>query len=100
MTKKSPHIALLMMLKNEEKRLHVSLDSVIGHIDSIVVFDTGSTDKTIEILETFCKKNKITLRLKHGEFVNFSESRNVSLEFADTFPEIDYLLLLDCNDEL
>jgi glycosyltransferase involved in cell wall biosynthesis len=100
MTKNRPHIALLMMVRNEHKRLHVSLNSVIGHVDSIVIFDTGSQDNTIEILETFSKEHNIPLRLKQGEFVNFEESRNVSLDFADTFKDIDYVLLLDTNDEL
>lgn len=94
------HIALLMMVKNEHKRLHVSLESVVGYVNSIVIYDTGSTDNTIEIVTNFCEKNNIPLRLKQGEFTNFAESRNVSLDFADTFEDIDYLLLLDTNDEL
>jgi len=94
------HIALLMMVKNEHKRLQVSLDSVIGHVDSLVIFDTGSTDDTIDIVKRFSEKHNIPLRLKEGEFENFSASRNISLDFADTFDDIDYLLLLDANDEL
>jgi len=94
------HIAVLMMVKNETKRLNVSLNSIKDFADSLVIFDTGSTDDTIEICKNFCDKYKIPLRLKEGTFVNFSESRNVSLEFADSFEDIDYLLLMDCNDEL
>jgi glycosyltransferase involved in cell wall biosynthesis len=94
------HLSVLMMLKNEEKRLHVTLNSIEKFADSIVVFDTGSTDKTLAILKEFSERTNIPLRLKEGEFVDFSTSRNVSLEFADTFSEIDYLLLVDCNDEL
>lgn len=94
------HIALLLMCKNEMKRIQVTLESIIGHINSMVIFDTGSTDSTIEIIQKFSKDHNIPLRLKQGEFVDFSTSRNVSLEFADTFGDIDYLLLLDVNDEL
>jgi glycosyltransferase involved in cell wall biosynthesis len=94
------HIALLMMVKNEHKRLHVTLESIVGHVDSIVLYDTGSEDNTIQIAKTFCEKHNIIFRLKEGKFKNFAESRNVSLDFADTFPDIDYLLLLDTNDEL
>ena len=94
------HIALLMMLKNEEKRIKSSLESIIGHVDSMIIYDTGSTDNTINILKEFSEKHNIPLRLKQGEFVNFCVSRNVSLEFADTFDDVDYILLLDCNDEL
>jgi glycosyltransferase involved in cell wall biosynthesis len=94
------HIALLMMVKNETKRLHVTLNSVKGFVDSLIIYDTGSTDNTIDILKTFSQENSIPLRLKCGEFENFSTSRNVSLEFAETFDDVDFLLLLDCNDEL
>lgn len=89
-----------MMVKNEHKRFHVTLNSVVGYVKSFVMFDTGSTDDTIEIAETFCKKNNITFRLKQGDFVDFAKSRNECLEFAEMFPDIDYYLLMDANDEL
>lgn len=94
------HIAVLMMVKNETKRIGVTLESIKNFADSLVVYDTGSTDDTITIIQEFAKTNRIPLRLKQGEFVNFCESRNVSLEFADAFPDIEYILLMDCNDEL
>ena len=94
------HVAGTMMVKNETKRLRVTLNSLTGFVNSLVIYDTGSTDDTIEILEKYAEETGIELHLKEGEFVNFSESRNVLLEFADTFPEIDYLLLMDTNDEL
>lgn len=100
MSKSDVHIALLMMVKNEHLRLHVTLQSVLGHVDSIVLYDTGSQDNTIEIASSFCKKNNIPFRLKQGEFVDFSTSRNVSLDFADTYEDIDFILLMDTNDEL
>ena len=94
------HIAVLMMVKNEKKRLNVSLESVKNIADSIILFDTGSTDNTIEIAETFSKKYNIPLRLKQGEFVNFEVSRNEALDFADTFEDVEFVLMLDTNDEL
>ena len=97
---KNPHIALLLMCKNETKRIHVTLESVVGTVSSVVAFDTGSEDDTVDILKAFSKKHNIPLRLKQGKFVDFSTSRNVSLEFADSFDDIDYVLLLDVNDEL
>lgn len=96
---KSPSIALLMMVKNEKKRIQVSMDSVTGHVDAFIIYDTGSTDNTMELIQAHCKKHKINLYLIQGEFDNFSNSRNVSLEYADTIG-VDYLLLLDVNDEL
>jgi len=50
---KNPHIAILMMVKNETKRLHVTLNSIKDFADSIVLFDTGSTDNTLDIAKKY-----------------------------------------------
>lgn len=97
---KKPHIALVMMHKQEEARMHVSLDSTVGHVDSCIMYDTGSTDNTIDIVKKHCEKHKINLYMIKGDFVNFCVSRNVVLEYADTISGIDFLLLMDVNDEL
>ena len=96
---KTPIIGCLMMVKNEKKRIHVSLESVTGTVDCLIIYDTGSTDDTIEIITKHCEKHKLNLYMIHGEFINFSESRNISLDYADTIP-VHFLLLLDTNDEL
>ena len=95
-------LALVMMIKNEEKRITVSFDSVKDYIDTFIILDTGSTDSTIKICKDYCKHNNIRLFLKEEPFVNFMVSRNVSLDFADEVLKGDdrYMLFLDCNDEL
>ena len=95
----NPIIGCLMMVKNEQNRIHVSLDSVKDYVDCYIIYDTGSTDQTVDIIKNHCEKHKINLYMIQGEFVNFSVSRNISLDYADT-KEVHYLLLLDCNDEL
>ena len=95
-----PSIALLMMVKNESKRILTTLSSVIGVVDGLIFYDTGSTDNTIELIKDFSAKNSLPLYYKTGEFVDFSTSRNVSLDLADEHPEFKYLLLLDGNDEV
>jgi glycosyltransferase involved in cell wall biosynthesis len=95
----TPSIGALLMVKDEEKRIHVTLDSIKNYIKALIVYDTGSTDNTVNIIKSFAEKNKINLYLKHGTFTDFAVSRNESLEFAETVP-VTYLLLLDCNDEL
>lgn len=88
------------MVKNEEKRIQTTLNTFINIIDSLVIYDTGSTDSTLNIIKQFTVQNNIPFRLLTGEFINFATSRNKSLDFADTFQDIDFLLLMDCNDEL
>ncbi len=90
---------VVIMVKNESKRILVTLESIKNIANAIIVYDTGSTDNTIEIITNFCEKNKLNLFLISGEFVDFSTSRNVLLEYAEKV-SVKYLLLLDCNDEL
>ncbi len=54
-------LALLMMIKNEEKRITVSFDSVKEYTDTFIILDTGSTDSTISICKDYCEKNNIRL---------------------------------------
>ena len=96
----SPIIALLLMIKNEEQRLEITLNSCKNIIKHLIIYDTGSTDNSIDIVTTYSKKHNIQLSLKNGIFSNFESSRNDLLTFADTINNIDYYLLLDVNDEV
>lgn len=91
-------ICVLMMVKNEEESIKLSIDSTKQYFENIIVFDTGSTDNTVEIIQKTCKKNNQTLHLKRGVFKSFPESRNEALAFADTFP-YKYILMMDAGDE-
>jgi glycosyltransferase involved in cell wall biosynthesis len=97
---RTQRIAAAMMLKNESQRILVTLKSLEGTIKGLIVFDTGSTDNTLEILGQWCTSQNVQLHVTKGEFVDFSRSRNVLFDFADTIEGYDFLLLLDCNDEL
>lgn len=94
------HISCAIMCKNEEKRITVSLESIKTVCKSVIIYDTGSTDNTIDVIKEWCENNNMLLRLKTGEFIDFSTSRNVLLSFCDEFTDIDYVLMLDTNDEL
>lgn len=94
-------IALVMMVRNEEKRITVSFDSVSKFVKTFIILDTGSTDQTIPIMQKYCQDHDITLHLKEEAFVDYEISRNCLLDFCDeVVKEKIYLLLLDCNDEL
>lgn len=95
----SIRVGALMMVRNEERRILVSLKSVTGVVTDLILFDTGSTDSTVSVVREFCNTNLITLTLKQGAFIDFSTSRNELLDLADTV-DVDWLVLLDCNDEL
>jgi len=93
------NIGVLMMIKNEEESIKVSLESIKNYFDTVIILDTGSSDNTINVIREFCKKNNQKLYLKETSFKSFPESRNDALEFAETVKEIDFLLLMDAGDE-
>ncbi|MBU1318666.1 MAG: tetratricopeptide repeat protein [candidate division Zixibacteria bacterium] len=86
-----PSVSLCMIVKNEEKMLPRALKSVQGVVDEIVVVDTGSTDKTVEIAESFGAK------VFHHEWErDFSKARNQSLSYASR----EWIFILDADEEL
>ena len=93
-------IGALIMVKNEEKSIKTTIDSLKGYINTIIIYDTGSTDNTLSIIVKCCQANNQTLHIKTTNiFNNFAESRNESIEFAESI-DVDYLLLMDAGDEL
>lgn len=102
--KKSSNIVLgvAMIVKNEEARILFTLESV-KYCDVFIISDTGSTDKTKEKITEFCESNNIVLYMT-DKYVSpfpkfhYDHARNFLLDYADD--KADFLLLLDCNDEL
>lgn len=96
-------IAALIMVKNEETSILTTLESIRDEVDGIILFDTGSTDKTIDVVRDVAEKSSIKFHLLTGEFEDFSTSRNKLLQFANDIADTenyDFFLLLDSNDEL
>lgn len=80
-----------MIVKNEEKNIKRCLDSVKDLVDEIVIVDTGSTDKTVEISRSY-GANIYSVEW-HDDF---SEARNKSLDMAHG----KWILFMDADDEL
>jgi glycosyltransferase involved in cell wall biosynthesis len=95
-------LAALLMLKNEEASIKKTLLTTRDHFKHIIIYDTGSTDKTIEIIKNVCRRNKQTVHIKEGSFTNFAITRNESIDFAESIAVkygIQYLVLMDAADE-
>lgn len=85
----SQTISLCMIVKNEENHLARCLESVRHTVDEIIIVDTGSTDRTVEIAERFgaC--------ISHFDWIgDFSAARNAAIEQATS----DYVLVLDADE--
>jgi len=91
-------ICFATMCKNEEHCIKETLESVYKYIDTWVVCDTGSTDKTCEIVKDFFKEKKISGKLFIDEWKGFDH--NKTLLFNRCFNKSDYILHLDADDLL
>jgi tetratricopeptide (TPR) repeat protein len=84
-----------MIVKNESKIITRLLTSVLPIIDSFCICDTGSTDNTIELIETFFKEQNIPGKIVKEPFKNFAHNRNFALKSAQGMS--DFVLLLDAD---
>jgi hypothetical protein len=86
------------MCKNEEHCIATTLESIYKFIDYWIVCDTGSTDKTCEIVTNFFKEKNIPGELFVDEWKGFD--KNKSLMFERAYNKTDYVLHLDADDFL
>ncbi|MDP4084386.1 MAG: glycosyltransferase [Bacillota bacterium] len=88
---KKIRISLCMIVKDEEEYIACCLNSVKDVVDEMIIVDTGSTDHTIEICQSFkCQIEKFTW---NG---SFADARNFGLKKATG----DWILWLDADEEL
>ncbi len=83
-------LSLCMIVKNEEAHLARCLGSVAGQVDEMVVVDTGSTDRTIEIARQFGAR---IFQIPWRD--DFAAAKNEALARARG----EWILLLDADEE-
>ena len=92
-----PTLCLNMIVKNESKVILRLLESVSGVIDSYCICDTGSTDDTIDIIQSYFKEKGIPGKIVREPFRDFGYNRTFSLQACENTPLSDYILLLDAD---
>jgi len=89
-----PKLSACMIVKNEEQFIKGCLDNLKDLADEIIIVDTGSTDKTAEIIKQLSLKN---IKLFNFEWQDdFAAARNFSLQHATG----DYILVLDADEQI
>ncbi|MDI6793453.1 MAG: glycosyltransferase [bacterium] len=88
---RNPTISLCMIVRDEESQLPRCLASIKDLVNEIIVVDTGSKDKTMEIARAFGARV-----YEHPWQNDFSAARNISLSYAQS----DWVLILDADEEL
>ena len=89
--KKKTTLSLCMIVKNEEASLAQCLNSVKDVVDQIVIVDTGSSDRTVEIATEFGAE------VHHFAWCDdFAAARNESIKHATC----DWILWMDADERL
>ena len=87
-------VALTLIVKNEEDNILQCLDSLKGFYDKAFITDTGSTDRTVELL---MKRPDVVI--SHFEWVeDFAAARNYNLQQVPK--DFDYVLWCDADDRI
>jgi tetratricopeptide (TPR) repeat protein len=86
-----PQISLCMIVKNEEQYLDNCLAAVRPVVDEIIIVDTGSSDRTVEIARSFAAQV-----LPFTWCNDFSAARNFSIDHAGG----EWILVLDADEML
>ena len=76
---KKPTVTLCMIVKDEEHIIHECLDSMKPYVDRFDITDTGSTDRTKEIIQEWSEKNNIPGTVYDHPWEGFGKSRTASL---------------------
>jgi glycosyltransferase involved in cell wall biosynthesis len=82
-----------MITKDAADTIKRAIGSVLPHVDRVFVYDTGSTDGTVELL-----RQMEGVTVEEGEWrEDFSWARGQSFAMAEDF---DWIVYIDADDEL
>jgi glycosyltransferase involved in cell wall biosynthesis len=84
------NLSVVIITKNEERNIKRCLESVLSVADEIVIVDSFSNDRTVEIATQF--KAKIVQQ----EFLGYIEQKNFAIQQAT----YDFILSLDADEAL
>lgn len=82
-------ISVVMIVRNEEKNLKDCLETV-RWADEIIIVDSGSTDRTLEIVKQY------TSKVFQEPFQNFSAQKNAALSHATG----DWIFVIDADERV
>jgi glycosyltransferase involved in cell wall biosynthesis len=84
-------LSVCMIVKNEEQHIRKCLESIRPVADEIIIVDTGSTDRTLDIAGEYTDRI-----YSHPWEDHFSKARNQSLSYAKG----DWIFVVDADEEL
>ena len=88
---RTPTLAAIVLTLNEEQHLPACLDSLDGCADQVIVVDSGSTDRTVELA------SQAGVSVIHSPFTGYASQRNKALDLVS---DCDWVLFLDADERL
>ncbi len=85
------------LVKNEERYIWYAVMSVIDWVDKILIWDTGSTDKTVEIIKEIEKTHPDKVDFKEVGEVDPQKFTKIRQEMLDE-TNSDWLILVDGDE--
>lgn len=85
------------LVKNEARWLWYSVSSVVEYVDKILLWDSGSTDETLEIIKELRKKYPNKIDFKEREINSAEEFTQVRQEMLDETTS-DWFLVVDGDE--
>ena len=73
-------LTVVVITKNEESNITRCLTSVLGWVDEVVIYDSGSVDQTVQVA------SKLGARVVSGEWLGFGPTKTYGL----------WLMILPC----
>jgi glycosyltransferase involved in cell wall biosynthesis len=95
-----PLLVVVLMVKNEETVMRATLQPFVdAGINAYLIFDTGSTDNTVEVTQEMFDEYGITQgHIVQEPFIDFATSRNRALDLAqERFPNAAFMVMLDAE---
>lgn len=89
-------ICLAMLVKNEEKNVARAVCSVLGLIDKWCIVDTGSTDKTREVVDKCLGDVRGSWHERPWERFDINRTELLKLAAKE---KTDYILMMDADEE-
>lgn len=91
-------VGLVMIVKNEAKIIVRCLRSARPVTDYVLVVDTGSSDGTPEIIETYLRSEGLAGKVVSRPWVNFAHNRSEALKLLREITDVDYGLTIDADE--
>ena len=98
MNKERPTVTLCMIVKDEEHIIEECLKTIYPYIDRCDISDTGSSDRTKEIIKNFFDEKGIPGEIYDDPWQGFGKSRTAALRHAEG--KADYAWMIDADDRV